>query len=328
MAVKDAVKDEDKVDPENPEELQDVEPDIEGENGAEGAEGADDSTGDGQEDEATEVEIVREGDTQPQPTTPRGFLKRIGKLNGKVGKAQAETAEEKQKREFVEDENRILKLALEQAKGKPGQAPNEPPNPEVFDGGVHDPDYIKATQDYNNKVIQEGIKKGLTEATQQTTVTQAQVAAAQKLETAQTSHYERAAKLGVKDYEETEDKAIEIFGTDNVNHLISNLDKSEVALYFFGKNTDLAHKYAEMFKTQPIKALVEIGGLLKEIKVKPKNEPSPDPDIELEGGSPSNLEAAQRKLNKLRDKVCETGKGMDKVANFKKQCKEKGISVR
>lgn len=257
------------------------EPQAEGE---ETEEGAEDEPGDGQE-ESGEVEIVREGDTLPPASTPRGFLKRIGKLNGKVDKAQAETAGEREKREFLEEENKVLKLALEQ-KGAPQPQALEFPNSETFDGGPSDPDYLKAVNDYNQQQIQEGIRKGLAQVTQQTTVTTSKTEAAHSLEQSQTAHYDRAAKLGVKDYEATEDKAIEIFGLDHTNHLIANLDNSEVALYYFGKNPEIAQDFADKLKTSPIKALIQMGSHLAGVKVKKGGKSTiPDPDDELEGGS-------------------------------------------
>lgn len=321
-AVKDGEQDQDVVEDETPTPgNEDETPPAEGE--------GDDQPGDGQDDDG-EVDIVREGDTQPQQSgTPRGFLKRINKLNGKVEVAKQETAEEREKRLFLEDENRVLKVALEQAKAA-GKSPEAltMPNPDDFDGGTYDPDYIKAFEEYTDKKIQAKVNEGVQKATQQTTVTATQQEAAQALEKAQTDHYNRAAKLKVKDYEATEDKAIEIFGMDHTNHLIANLDNSEVALYYFGKNPEVAQKYSDMLHKKPIKALIEIGGLLKEIKVKPKSEPAPDPDEELEGGTPSNLEAMQTKLNKLRD-AARNGKGtLRKVIEFKRQCEAKGINLR
>ena len=286
-----------------------------------------DNPGDSQED-AGEVELVVDGDTHPKKNeTPRGFLKRINKLNGKVDTAKQETAAEREKREFLEDENRVLKVALEQARGgKKTEAPTLP-NPDDYDGGPSDQGYIDAVIEYQDKVTEAKVAAGIQQARQQATVTAAEEAGAQKLAERQEAHYKRAAKLKVKDYEETEDKAIEIFGNDHINHLVANLDNSEVAFYYFGKNPEVAQKYSDMLKREPIKALIEIGGLLAKIKVKPKRESAPDPDIELEGGAPSNLEAMQTKLNKLRE-AAQKGGDMAPLMAFKKKMKDKGIQLR
>lgn len=255
----------------------------EDEDAEDGAE--DDGTGDGQ-DESDEVEIVREGETQPQATTPRGFLKRINKLNGRVDEAQQETSDERTRRLAVEDENTALKARLAQV--DPQKEPDAPtiPNPDDFDGGVYDPAYLAAANKYNQAFISAEIQKGIAAATQQTTVTQTNTVKAHDLEKAQLAHIERATKLGVKDYEETEDKALEIFGHEKANHLIQNMENSELALYYLGKHPDIAQKYADMLDTKAIKALLELGGIVAGIKVKKssKSKNLPDPDDELEGG--------------------------------------------
>ncbi len=259
----------------------------------------DDETGDGQEgegeggeseegdgspkEEPDEVQIVSEGDTQPQQV-PTGVLKRFGQMTGQVKEAKSETAEVMQRLNHVEEENKILKIALgsQQTAPKPAQRPN----PEEFDSGVHDPGYLKAIDDFTDKRIQEGVAQAVATATETSQATQVKSQQTLGFQKTLMTHIERATKLKVKDYEETEDKAIAIFGQENTNHLIAGLpDDSEVAMYYFGKNPKIAEHYAEMFKTEPVKALIEIGRKLSKLKVKPvKSSDLPDPDEEIEGG--------------------------------------------
>lgn len=266
-----------------------------GNDGDQGEGGEDGEPGDGQGDDSEEVEIVREGDTQPQKSTPKGFLKRISKLNGKVDVAHQETdaakneaAEERRRAEFAEEKNRVLELALEQKNAGTGtQEEKTYPNPDDFGGGVYDAEYIRQLDEYQNYRIQEGIKKGLAAVTEKSTVIQANTAQQLALEKAQIAHCERATKLGIKDYEETEDKALKIFGVSNTNHLIKAMpENSEVAMYYFGKNPKVAERFAEMLKDDPIRGLLEIGTHLAGVKVKKggKSKILPDPDLELEGG--------------------------------------------
>ena len=201
--------------------------------------------------------------------------------------ANKETAAERQRAEFAEEKNRVLELALEQKSAGTGtQEEKTYPNPDDFGGGVYDAEYIRHLDEYQNYRIQEGIKKGLATVTEKSTVIQANSAAQQSLEKAQIAHCERATKLGIKDYEETEDKALKIFGVSNTNHLIKNMDNSEVAMYYFGKNPKVAEKFAAMLKDEPIRGLLEIGTHLAGVKVKKggKSKILPDPDSELEGG--------------------------------------------
>jgi hypothetical protein len=125
-------------------------------------------------------------------------------------------------------------------------------------------------------------------------VTSDQSALALKLRQRQEAHIERAQKLKVKDYEETEDVTLSIMGHDKVNHIILALpDKTELIMYYLGKNPDVAHKYSAMLETEPIRALIELGGILSEIKVKPSSKKTrKEPDEDLEGG---NLPSGKKK---------------------------------
>lgn len=257
---------------------------IDGEGEAEGAEG---EPGDGQ-GESEEVQIVREGDTQPQASVPRGFLKRVNKLNSKVDTAKEETDLERQGRLRAEETRDLYKARLDQLEGQQPPETLKPPNPDDFAAGTFDADYIAAAQKFQSAFIQSEIQKGIAESTKQTSVTASHQEVARSAERRQVAHYERAAKLGVKDYEATEDKAIAILGNENAKLLISKLDKSELLMYYLGKNEALAEQYAPRLNgPEAMQALVELGGILNEIKVKKpgKSKTTPDPDNELEGGT-------------------------------------------
>jgi len=200
------------------------------------------------------------------------------------------------------------------------------PNSDDFAGGTYDPGYMAKVQEYNDRVNQERIDAGIAKATESITQTRSQQVQAQELENAQLAHCKSSAELGVKDYEEMEEIAISILGNETANQLIQVVDRSDLLFYYFGKHRGVAEKYADMLRTKPGKALTEIGGLLSEIKVKPKTETPPDPDVELEGGAPSNMEHLQSKLNKLREAARSgSSEAMKKVLAFKKEHAGKGI---
>jgi hypothetical protein len=261
---------------------------------ADGSESQDDDTheGDGQQgdgDDDDQQQIVREGDdTQSQATTPRGFLKRINKLNGKVGEAKEGEATQKDRADFLEQENQVQKSRIQQLEGgAPPPQPLERPDVNTFDGGVYDPAYTKAVDEYNDKRQDARFNDRLAEHTKKSTVTNSQAELAQKLRTKQEAHISRATKLKVKDYEATEDIAISIMGNEKVNHIILALpDRTEQLIYYLGKNPKLAQKYSDMLETETVRALMELGGVLSEIKVKTVSKKSlKDPDEDLEGGN-------------------------------------------
>lgn len=262
--------------------------------GADGSEGQDDDTGEGdgqagESDDDDQQQIVREGETQPQATTPRGFLKRINKLNGRVSDAKEGEATQKDRADFLAQENQVQKTRIQQLEGGQQTTP-EPlkrPDASTFDGGMYDPAYEKAVEAYQDKRQDARLNEKLVEQSKQSTVTISQAELAQKLRTKQMAHIERATKLKVKDYEETEDIAISIMGHDKINHIILALpDRTEQLVYYLGKNPDLAQKYADMLETETVRALMELGGVLSEIKVKTVSKKSlKDPDEDLEGGN-------------------------------------------
>lgn len=281
-----AVTDQDTEDLETLEESPDVEQDE-----ATGDEAQEGEEGDGQASEPAgevENEIVLEGDTQPQADqVPVGFYKRINKLNGDIDTLESQNSEANQENLDLKEENKLLRMAVDRSRGGSAEKELKRPNPDDFDGGTYDPKYIDEANVYMDAKIAEGTKNAVAKFAETSQVKQTEVVQSEGLKAKQKAHFERAAKLKIKDYAETEDKAIEILGTQSVNHLIGGLKKdTEKILYHLGKFPDKAHHYAEMFKTRDgtIEALVELGRLVERIKVKPKKTTAPGPDNELEGG--------------------------------------------
>lgn len=287
-------------------------------------EAGDDSEADGEQQETPEVEVVLEGGDGSQPDTQHGIRKRINKLNNKVVKAEGATTDAEQRLALSEEKNKLLTLALEQK--KPAEVAT-PPDPADFDDGARDPKYVRALNEYNQPIIAAEVQK------QTANLTPAPVDTVDRdLERKQTKHYERAAVLGAKDFDETEDKAIEILGNDTVNQLIRNFDKSELVLYYLGKNPAKAEEIAQLIKTNPIAGVAELGRMEARLSAKPKSttEPTPDPDEELQGGSPGAAKSNkfQRKLDKAREDATDGASGrMQDIADIKKEAKEAGVAV-
>ena len=280
----------------------------------------DDSEGEENQD-AIEFEIVRQGEEGSQPDNKqRGFQKRVNKLNSKIAVANDAATQASRELETEREKNKLLRLALEQ------KAPVEnvsPPDPMDFDDGVKDAEYIKALNNYNMPIIAAEVQK-------QTASLRDTSSRSKELEKKQLKHFERAEELGAKDYDETEDTAISILGKDTVNELIVNSDKSHLVLYYLGKNPSKAEELAELIKTNPLKATLQFGRLEAELNVKPKaKQATPNPDEELEGGSPSaggQNNIYQKKLDKAR-KAAESGGSMGDVLKAKREAKAAGVSV-
>ena len=247
-------------------------------NESEGAEGSEEE----QSEKSEEFEIVLEG-AGSQPDKQHGFRKRVNKLNDRIDEAK-ETASQAQT-DLANSETRakLLELALQQEREK-NVSSVVPPDPDDFDDGVRDPKYVAAFKAFNQPAIVAAVKEHIGPV-----ATEQPAPVDPNIERSQRKHYERADGLGARDYDETEDKAIAILGKDVAKHIIQSSDKSEQILYFLGKNPGEAEEIRELIEANSIKGVLRIGQLEASLSVKSKanRKPAPNPDEDLQGGSPS-----------------------------------------
>ena len=261
--------------------------------------------------DAEEVEVVFEGD-QPDPKpVPKGFLKRINKLNAKVDVANTEADEWKRKYEMAEEKAKLL-LAAQQS---------GPPRIDDFDT---DADYEAAKAKYDSARIEEIAAKKAQEIFEQSQTHTVQQSQNRQIESSVREHYGRAEELNLKDYDEVEDRAIEILGDELTKQIMANSDKSHLVMYHLGKNPGKAQELAISVQQNPVKAVLEIGRLESSLRVKPKTLNAPDPETEVQPGDNAGFEAWQRKIDKLRDSPDYSPK---EVAKLKQQAQAEGHTV-
>lgn len=247
------------------------------------AEDGDDDTNDdsssGEGDDEEEFEIALDGDGGSHPKDDdRGIRKRINELNRKVDAASEGKTEAEGLLEVERERNRLLQIALDNQNGDASKK-DAPPDPNDFDDGIADPAYVKAFQDH----VAAGVLAKAQESQKQVrTETETQG----KLRGRQEDHYRRADALKVPDYDDTEDNAIGILGHEVVNQLISNSDKSEVILYWLGKNPGKAEDLKGLIESNPVKGVLELGRLEAKLVARPKSKdkPAPGPDRDQRGG--------------------------------------------
>lgn len=236
-------------------------------------------------EEPEEVEIVLDGEEEPASNpVPKGFIKRIGKLNGKVDAANQKAEELARELEAERRKAQQLEAMLT------GQAkPNKRPRPEDFDT---DEEYEAAAEKYEESIAARVVQQHLARAHQTQQQQTQQKAQQQQLETGLHAHYERAESLKVADYETTEDRAIEVLGNDVAKHIMANTDNSEVVLYHLGKNPAKAQQIAEAISRNPIKGLVDIGVLASRLQVKTKSSLPPEPETQIsQSGGTGSMES-------------------------------------
>ena len=231
------------------------------------------------ETEEDEVELVINGEDEPtsKQDVPKGFLKRINKLNSKVEEAQAGKTQAELKAEALAEQNKLLVQQL-QARSQPQSGPPLPENYET------DEQYTEAARQYQARQLQQMIDQKVTEREQLNAKTAAQSMEDQKLNDALKQHYERAEKLKVKDYEVVEDVAIEAMGKDIAKYVMANIESSQNLMYVLGKRPDKAAYFGRLIHENPIKGMLELGAFSKEIIVKSKTSNAPSPETEISGG--------------------------------------------
>lgn len=108
-------------------------------------------------------------------------------------------------------------------------------------------------------------------------------------------HHERAAKLPVKDYAETEEIVRNELPSVHQSILIHAADEgSELIAYALGKNPQLRQRVAA--ETDPIRAAFLLGQISKQVSLAPKPKKAIKPEPEVRGGG---ADAKQDDFNKL-----------------------------
>lgn len=266
---------------------------VDGDDGGE-AEGEDAGGGEA-EGEDDNVDVVRaslEG-SQPkkQGKKPIGVIKRINKLNAKVKQAESGQTEAEKALALQQEENKLLRTLVKDHRDKP----KTPARPKIddFDLGVDDPAYQTALETFQDHVIDQKVEAKLAKSTEQIDQTLTVNENAKALEAKQTDHYTRASELGAKDFEETEDKAIEVLGEGVINTIIENFEKdSHIMTYYLGKDANRAEaqNIANLLSDSRtlVKGVAELGALQRDLKVVQSGKPAPNPDNELGGAEVPN----------------------------------------
>lgn len=264
-----------------------------------------------------EIEIVHVQDAGSQPDHDNlGIRTRIRGLKAERNAAENKATQSDARVELLQEENRLLKLGTQLQTEQPAL-----PDPNDYDDGQSDPKYREAFDKYHQSTVDRAVKQHIPKPVQDTSRQDIE------LERVQTKHYDRAEKLGVSDYPETENIAVGILGDDTANVIMRISRHSDKVLYHLGKNPEKAHYFASLSNTDPGRAIAEIGALGVELKPQPKAraKPAPDPDEELVGASPPSSDDYERQLKKLREDVKKTG-DMSKVLAYKKEHEEKGAT--
>ncbi|MFO6491088.1 phage capsid protein [Hafnia alvei] len=190
-------------------------------------------------------------------------------------------------------EVRELRRQLEQIQSKPAeqQQPQQsdvvPPKPTLESCDYDEQAFDAALTDWHEK-------KGRAEQSKQQQQRQQQENI-QRFNQRLQQHNERATKLPVKDYRETEEIVRRELPPIQQEILIHAADEgSELIAYALGKNPQLRQRVAA--ETDPIRAAFLLGQISKQVSLAPKAKKATKPEPEVRGGG---ADAKQDDFNKL-----------------------------
>ena len=258
-------------------------------------------------DESTEVEEVEvvlagEEDAPSKDGVPKGFKKRINKLNAKIAAGSEET-------ERLRQENELLRLA--------SQPSVKRPRLDDFDGD--DARYHDALDQFEDAREQRQRDSLVAEVRKLVPAAKEDIS---QLE----AHYDRAEKLKVPDYEAAEDIVLEALGKDVVIGIAQDVPDSEQLIYALSRdiNRDKLQELSELFKVNPTRGTLRLGKLQGQMTLQPKKKTTSEAESEVSGDvGPAGAAAYKAKIKKLR----ESGeKGATKaVIAIKKEARGKGV---
>lgn len=135
------------------------------------------------------------------------------------------------------------------------------------------------------------------------------------------SHYERAEKLGLPDYEQAEVNALASLGSQIIEGITAKISNSEQLIYMLGTDTKEALRLKALFAKDPAAATIEIGRL-SALAVSYKNNNVADPEAHLNSGGSSvgELSRLERELDAAYEEAAKTG-DLSGVKEVKKRIK-------
>ena len=278
--------------------------------------------GDDEQGKSNHDQVIFEGDQPTSDSTgnPPWLKQRVARFNRKIAAAEEGKTEAERKAELLAEENKLLRMRL-------NQGSDRPPRSSDFDT---DAEFDAALQRYNQQQIEARARQIAQEEIERNRAAATQGQQDEQTETQLNKHYDRAGSLKVPDYAETEDKAIEILGEDLFKFIVASTDKAHVLLYGMGKNPAKAMELVQKVQANPGRGAVFIGELAAAAKVKSAaGSDVPEPDDELSGGGAPQETIWQRKYDKLLAKVAanDGSASMKDIRALKAQAKEAGVTL-
>lgn len=254
------------------------------------------------EEKAQELEAKAETESEQAEEQPEEYSLRVGDEEIPLTEEDDDHVDGQPAPQWVKDlrknnrekdkELRELRRQLEQVQSRPTeQQPQQqsdviPPKPTLESCEYDEESFEQAVTDWHEN-------KSRVEQTKQQQQRQQQENI-QKFQRRLEQHNERATKLPVKDYRETEEVVRRELPVIQQEILIHAADEgSELIAYALGKNPQLRQRVAA--ETDPIRAAFLLGQISKQVSLAPKPKKAIKPEPEVRGGG---ADAKQDDFNK------------------------------
>ena len=248
------------------------------------------------EQDSEEFEIILGSAEQPSAEEktakkPRG-VKRL--LNERRENRQQLSAQEQ----------RIAELEQQLARGQTTTQVNAVPVPPTLESVGYDDDALaQASQKYQQDLhnYQQSLVKSVIDQQQHGTERARQQ---EQMNSVINAHYDRAEKLNLPDFDDAEGKLVEILDQGAVAQIAQMIPNSEAVVYYLGKNPEKAYQIREIWERNPGQAAVELGGLSRDVQIRPKKKQQrPQPESKIAGGAPSSKSQIEREIDKERNRI-------------------------
>jgi len=268
-----------------------------------------------EEDEVTENEIVlagqEEAEGKPDPKSNTDHI-----LNRVM-----------RKKDKLKDENVQLRQQLDAVARPAPQALQSAPDEYADEYADDRPRYLAAKSAYDRQMLTDVVGQQLNQQQNGHRLHAQQQQRSDSLKTYATN----AAKLGVSDFNEMQDRAFDVLGDDFAQMIAEQLpNDAPKLLYHLGKNSRKAERLREQFATNPGGVTFELGKLAGNLTIQPKRTKAAQPESSPQGGSVGGVSGSwQKQLDKLDDgtDMSNIAKNLNARREIKKQAKAAGFDV-
>jgi len=266
-----------------------------------------------QDDENTEFDIVLADQNEPNKppvakSTSDHILKRVMKREVKL-----------------KDENAALKQQLEQlANQQQPSAVPLPPDEYAFDDRN---EYLQAKAAYDRQMLADTVSSQLNQQQNGHRLKAQEQEQEEKLKT----YANNAAKLKVRDFNETQNQAFDVLGDDFAKLIAQELPEDAPKLiYYFGKNPQVAADMREGYMTNPGAVTFKLGKLAGNLTIKPRESQAAQPESKIEsgavGGVNEDWQAALDKIDAEAD-MNNISKSLNARREIKRRAKAAGYDI-